>query len=349
MRHIFSQAELTIVAANGNDANTGLPGSYAGSRHILPIATILETIGFVAEDEEGRLRLEETVWGSHAWTYQEYEFSDRLLIFAHQRFYYECRSRTYDEAQLPRGLDGGSKTRKSLWSQPIWRFESHVEHYSNRKLTYSDDILNAFMAVMEDESAQSGTKFCWGLPTQDFSRTLLWRQQVNHNGKEVALCRHSYGCNVDFPSWIWAGWIGGVQYDLSDTLRPIEERVSFVIAWPWDAKYDLKAPRDPSTTGILHIRARLAVVELAAASPLQGTKYFEFDLGGYTMTHVQCILLGTVEKITAMDPWEVAGYTHLAIAVEPDIKGIYRRIGRLRMSKATWDASKPTKQVIELG
>ncbi|KAH7090415.1 heterokaryon incompatibility protein-domain-containing protein [Paraphoma chrysanthemicola] len=349
MQHIFSQAEFTIVAANGDDANAGLPVIFAWSRHILPASTVLETIRHVAKDNRGRLRLDKTVWGSRAWTYQEYEFSDRLLIFANQSFYYECRKGTFYRAPLKRVGDGSFKIRNSLWSQPIWRYESHVEDYSNRKLTYPDDILNAFMAIMEDESAQSGTKFCWGLPIQNFSRALLWRQQANHNRKDVPFCRRSYGCNMDFPSWTWAEWIGGVQYDLSDTLRPIEGRVRFVIAWPWEAKYDLQAPTDPFTTGILHIRAQIAVVELAAASPLQGTKYFEFDLGVYTMTHVQCILLGIVEKITAMDLWEVAGYTHLAIAVEQDTKGIYRRIGRLRIGKATWDASKPTEQVIELG
>ena len=47
--------------------------------------------------------------------------------------------------------------------------------------------------------------------------------------------------------------------------------------------------------------------------------------------------------------WAMAEHAHIVLAVERDTSGVYRRLGRLCISKALWEASDPVTQVIELG
>jgi hypothetical protein len=81
-------------------------------------------------------------------------------------------------------------------------------------LTYEEGILNAFTAILEDHTAQHGTKFCWGLPIQNFEEALMWVNGRYYSGTMPSLKRrlgHSEG-NHQFPSWSWAGWIGRVSF-----------------------------------------------------------------------------------------------------------------------------------------
>ncbi|KAF2036395.1 hypothetical protein EK21DRAFT_52918 [Setomelanomma holmii] len=283
-------------------------------------------------------------------TYQEYEFSDRMLIFAHQRLYHERQSGTYGEARSGSVSRRGFKSREVLYSQLILRYEAHVVHYSQRQLTYPDDVLNAFTAVMEDETAKAGTVFCWGLPIQSFLRALLWCQRHKLSTDVERFRRRSGSCQVSFPSWSWAGWIGGVRYDLSDKLRPVEDRVHFVIAWPWDTGYDIETPSNPFTTGTLSLRVQIAEVDLAGVAPDESHEYiFSFDLQEPPSMRVQCLLVGIVHETSALDPRDLTECTHIVLAVELDAEGIYRRTGRLRLEKSHWEASKPVTQIIKFG
>ncbi|KAF2263113.1 HET-domain-containing protein, partial [Lojkania enalia] len=88
MGRIFSAAEVTIIAASGRDADSGLPGLYPGIRHLEPITGSIESIRLA--EIEAPLALETTVWSTRGWTYQEYQLSTRTLIFTNQRVYYQC-------------------------------------------------------------------------------------------------------------------------------------------------------------------------------------------------------------------------------------------------------------------
>lgn len=188
MDRIYLSAELTIIAAGGDDANAGLQGLYPGSRNLELVTGTIETIA-VAKRDTVSCDLARTTWGKRAWTYQEYQFSDRSLIFTNQRVYYECRSGFARESTQAFLEPIGPKTRyidfepaesarqdyephihqykpwswrSKLKPGPTARYERHVEEYSPRQLTHHDDILNAFTAIMEDYTKEAGSKFCWG-------------------------------------------------------------------------------------------------------------------------------------------------------------------------------------------
>jgi hypothetical protein len=88
---VYKNAELTIVAAAGNNADYGLPG--AGSRQRLQQTQI--KVGkhhYVSTTMNPSHCLETSTYQSRGWTYQEFFFSRRRLVFSDQEVSFACRS-----------------------------------------------------------------------------------------------------------------------------------------------------------------------------------------------------------------------------------------------------------------
>ncbi|KAH8880426.1 HET-domain-containing protein, partial [Thozetella sp. PMI_491] len=88
MNNIYRHAQLTIVAADGSNADAGLRGLDPGSRHVQSVVGSVDNIFLTLEEPAPELA--RSVWSTRAWTYQEQQLSRRLLIFAHDRVYYQC-------------------------------------------------------------------------------------------------------------------------------------------------------------------------------------------------------------------------------------------------------------------
>jgi hypothetical protein len=183
MHRIYSCANLTVVAAHGDNSDAGIPGLYPESRNIHLLEEVVEGVSIYEKESPMTIEICETTWRKRAWTYQEHSFSDRCLVFANQRAYYEYRSGTRREfmpQDFPQEL-----TMKVSHHPPettgaaLDLLQHHLFYYEDRQLTFEYDILDAFSAVLNEIEEHCDTEFCWGLPINEFLRTLLW---TKHNG-----------------------------------------------------------------------------------------------------------------------------------------------------------------------
>ena len=319
MDRVYKAATLTIVAASGDDANAGLPGIYPGSRS-LPTGSIESTRLVSVIDP---VSLAANPWTNRGWTYQEYHFSTRCLVFTEQSVRYECPEGFWQESSpkmqapdppAPRAANINFDTA----DDPSFRcYAFHVPEYTRRNLTFEEDILNAFTAILQDISARFDTTFCWGLPTQSFFKGLLWCNAFCSDKTKSPLKRrtgHRKG-HAQFPSWSWAGWVGPVQY--STSFKCHAHKLLSDLVWPWDSEYHVDCEEDVFRSGILTIDVHFTTLNHLHLCRPNDVKYCRLDDGTqWTSGTKQCFSLGR----TAGEP---AGDEHVLMIVEQGSNGIF--------------------------
>ena len=240
MGTIYGAAILTIVAADGVDANAGLKGIRPGSRmvqqatgKVKPNLTLaLSTVS--PGDPSG------TIWASRGWTCQEQVLSKRLLVFTHGQVIWQCPSchlcedtaaihkvdppmllhQVFFESRVL--LQPPETTPTAIALDPLTRpraftkFAAIIHDYTKRNFTFQGDILQAFQGFGGILQQQFGSRFLAGLPEAYFDQALLWmpfHSQIRRTDAD-----HT------FPSWSWAGWIGQIRYD-----DPVDSSVEAVV------------------------------------------------------------------------------------------------------------------------
>jgi hypothetical protein len=221
---VYAQAAFTIVAA-GTDADAGLPGIRSNTRQIdqsvlqvgeKALVTVIDN-----SDYYGGVR--ESVWETRAWTMQEKIISKKLLIFTDLQVYWSCWKALWLEEVVLEDVpnltflhkpastgtgsygEGFSSLRNKLQSRSIYDlYETLVNGYMKRHLSFQSDILNAFSGLCEVLGAIGNETFHWGLPIHRFEEALCWR--LISGGKRNH-ARTNIG-SVPFPSWSWAAWHG---------------------------------------------------------------------------------------------------------------------------------------------
>ena len=149
-------------------------------------------------------------------SYQERVLSRRRLFFINGQILFQCRSAVYREdviledwqistsqdqvgTRFPRGLVADDEPH-NVYIATLWE-------YSDRKLSFDTDVVNAFTGILEilhrrmasnGNRVNTGSSSICGLPMSIFDWALLW-QPVNH------LKRRS---DTSWPSWSWCGWNG---------------------------------------------------------------------------------------------------------------------------------------------
>ncbi|CAH0047177.1 unnamed protein product [Clonostachys solani] len=254
---IYSRATLTIVAASGSNANSGLPGLDSGSRDLGPYHFKNRFPESVYEFSVARSRpsdlLGSSTWSTRGWTYQERLCSHRLLIFTEQQVLYLCGVSSWCEdtvletndprvnyeeqplygLNLPNDetLSFMREVEKAQSVTPFQEYVKMVNEYSKRDLTYPGDIIDAFAGGLARfqrncEAKNIQLNFIFGLPTTWFELSLLWRHvDGSHAERRSQKWRHPSGVEIAFPSWSWMGWIGGVD------IRAIEQVLRVEIDW----------------------------------------------------------------------------------------------------------------------
>ncbi|KAH8594260.1 heterokaryon incompatibility protein-domain-containing protein [Bisporella sp. PMI_857] len=199
MRYVYSNAIITIVAANGTHANSGLgvPG-----REIAPLA-MKENSNIWASFTQA---LSKTVWDTRGWTFQEKVLSRRLILFSHDGPFFLCGARAYSEhgfQQLQNNV-GGFLYRPGcfynmLSGTQLELYLATVQHYSARKLTVETDFENAMKGVLKAFGHSIDGRpnsFFQGIPTTFFDDLFCWK--VAEHIPKARRC--------GFPSWSWQGW-----------------------------------------------------------------------------------------------------------------------------------------------
>jgi len=207
---IYSCAYATIVAAEGIDANAGLPGVQKYSRGV-KISEYVEGVEFMAAQRHVIFSMEESLWNTRGWTFQEKLFSNRCIVFTNSQVFFCCNITLQREDNVLEDNShclGGLNLIGNFPPLPVHfdlnskfvlvafgRYQITVAEYPRRQFTKDEDILNAFMGVQNLFSPFLG-EFRWGLPSCCFEAALTWRSKDKFPIKK----------REGFPSWSWAGW-----------------------------------------------------------------------------------------------------------------------------------------------
>lgn len=216
MNLVYSNAQLTLVAAAGAMVDCGLPGVSSVHRTGQPQARVGNHV-LVSLMSDLRHTILNSWWNSRGWTLQEAIFSRRLLVFTQQQVYFECAATNLCESvDVIRDWSGwnifNSDQERRGWP---WIILERLEQYTKRELTYQHDILNAFYGVLDSyENSKYPVYHHWGVPilppvikgrngwpvsaprcpSDGFIAGLCWQQLAPGQRRS------------GFPSWSWAGW-----------------------------------------------------------------------------------------------------------------------------------------------
>ncbi|KAF2683543.1 hypothetical protein K458DRAFT_304475, partial [Lentithecium fluviatile CBS 122367] len=148
MTRIYSEADVTVIVAAGDDPTYGLPGVFTCSRRTqkqvrLSGITLIQVICNLHRT------IEKSTWSKRAWTYQEVALSKRKLIFADSQAAFPCETDSCEEtcARMPRRLPFSGTLCPSTNLQGT-NEASILDVYMSRLLTYDSDALNACSGIL---------------------------------------------------------------------------------------------------------------------------------------------------------------------------------------------------------
>lgn len=223
MASIYAGSYLTVIVAQGDNAEAGLRGipGVTGKPRDYHLAAYPAEL--VSESDPQRVRqvmehnsglLMQTSWFSRAWTFQEYIFSRRKLIFHNDTVNWECHCTSQHERwpltvdftcnrPLPR-TSGGFEA--SSWPD-LHRYARLVAIYNDRALTFPEDVFDAFSGVIITLSRCFPDGFVCGLPEMFFDAVLLWQPWMPMKRRIPSRS----DTKPRLPSWSWVGWQGSIQ------------------------------------------------------------------------------------------------------------------------------------------
>ncbi|KAF2801488.1 uncharacterized protein BDZ99DRAFT_553374 [Mytilinidion resinicola] len=237
----LSEPVFTIAVLSGQHGDQPIAGVHRGSRKpIVLIAELDRGLNFVS-----RALMLGSTYESRAWTFQEKLLSPRCLFITEKQAYFQCAATQYREDEdicdfpetrknrsllySPEGISLPSDPDRSivfssLYTQtsgltsmleamiPFDLYSSLVYHFTNRKLTETRDILNAFGGISKVLEVSFDSSFCYGLPSIYLDEALLWTPQLRLERRVAPSSLPAHDPILVFPSWSWAGWIGQVSY-----------------------------------------------------------------------------------------------------------------------------------------
>ncbi|KAF7535592.1 hypothetical protein G7054_g5208 [Neopestalotiopsis clavispora] len=257
MDHVYSRAALTIVAASGDGADAGLAGLVPGSRSLTQIvAQYSPELELVTLQPDCQVAVEETTWNTRGWTYQERLLSRRYLFFVNDTVYFQCCKAVWGEdyfaehvelqeiapmmdVRLSRSWQPPTMTRRTEYrlnlvapmespTQDHLRnvlFPAYcqlIAEYTSRNMSYPTDRLNGVGGILSVLNRNGQMDYLHGLPQALLEAAILWRPQRDLHRVPI----DSETGRALWPSWSWAGWIGGVEYDPEDDYNGLDQLAS---------------------------------------------------------------------------------------------------------------------------
>lgn len=235
MKLIYSSASLTIAAAAGAHADSGIPGvgvsrpttQYSEVVNGLRLATMFPSYSYLENSPTLR-------WNTRGWTFQEKLLSKRILLFTGCQTYFKCCESIWTEEihMETERLSKSSMARdaKFAWSpgrhasevpravKHQWQmllpdrlstkdewdylgsfldYASAVEEFTKRQLTDPEDVLFAISGVIDTIKSVT-EQFTLGLSESNILESLLWYPNPG--------CSQTYEATLNMPSWTWASW-----------------------------------------------------------------------------------------------------------------------------------------------
>ncbi|KAF2670837.1 HET-domain-containing protein [Microthyrium microscopicum] len=218
---VYSQAELTIVAANGMDADSGLPGVRPKTRRET-VASKIQGPYFLKRQMpvDKPSIFDQTTYSTRGWTFQELTLSKRVLLVTNNQLVFHCDTTRCSESQSGeeshRNGEVGAgiidlRNKKSSTRSNISILQSYfamVTEYCKKRLSYQADIENAFAGLASILQEWCGeTPVIHGMLSSLFGHSMMWFFDT-HQHLFSAYSLTERGKRRDgFPSWSWTGWI----------------------------------------------------------------------------------------------------------------------------------------------
>ena len=254
MDSVYQNAEVTIIAAAGDDPAYGLPGM--GSAMRIPQQLIQVSTGILRSTlPDGKFAIEESLWNTRGWTYQEAILSRRRLVFTKYQIYFQCNGMHCCESiDKPLGiLHVKNRQRMRAWNGdgPFnagglgtypWHVLDRIAEFSKGRLTYESDVLNAMTGILNAFRSMKRPVFHhFGVPslppvlnTQKIGVafgqlvSLITLPTNPDHGLATGLCwflEKPSQRRAGFPSWSWTGWTGQVS-------KPNHDRLQYYFGFP---------------------------------------------------------------------------------------------------------------------
>ncbi|KAM0543991.1 hypothetical protein ACHAPJ_012016 [Fusarium lateritium] len=220
---IYSKALFTIVAACGNDSDSGLAGLPGHPRDLFQRQVNVSTGGLyltpcAALSDDDTLGC--SAWSQRGWTFQERLLSRCALIFTASQVYWACEDATWDEESLLDlpgntasaarsgfGCNGPWESEYDKFSR--WSLRDYILHFNMRDFTFPADALRAFTGIIRRYEHLNKEKLHWGLRTIRFDQDLTWAYgSRRRKEKHSFVPEGSTVRSVPYPSWSWLGWTG---------------------------------------------------------------------------------------------------------------------------------------------
>jgi hypothetical protein len=231
MSSIYSNASITIVAADGEDAGYGLRGVKSCLPRVVPSTIVVpfSPHGSMAVSSPKIRPWGDKKYYSRGWTYQEYLLSSHLLIFVDNIVVWQCGDRSLKEGFETIRRDHEATGIET--SRPnMYLYARLVTEYNTRILRYDSDVLWAFTGILERLTPSFPGGFVQGLPEVCFDVAMLWQPRGE-------LCR-TLPDNLGYqqPSWSWVGWRGSLDLIFwklldKDARRAYPFHVSSLVRW----------------------------------------------------------------------------------------------------------------------
>lgn len=244
MNRIYQNADMTIIAAAGENSSYGLPGWGYSNRNPQRYFQIGD-VQYMEDKPCPWDIVDRSTWASRGWTLQEWILSRRKVVFTEREAWFCCRliepvkdgngleSRQFnpDHGTTP---DDESLIRPSHWidSNDPRKITSILSNYAKRSLTFPSDALNAVAGVLQAfQDLENPLLSHWGIPifprvgrpvwkTNNRLTSLECKRNTTSEGFLLGLCwqlgglhwKHTSPANIhisrrlNYPSWSWAGW-----------------------------------------------------------------------------------------------------------------------------------------------
>ncbi|KAK3396866.1 heterokaryon incompatibility protein-domain-containing protein [Sordaria brevicollis] len=268
MGKIYQYADLTVVAASGEDANAGLPGVESGTarEHKQKVVELSDGFRVMNRSIAWPDALLRTTWEERGWTYQERILSLRYMYFVDGTVHFQCQRATWSEdfaaespdlelsaadqvvqfSHIPSEVPPAVELRPNLKFQ-LKRYPELVGQYTCRNMTFITDRVNGIQGILNvirDHFFSEDVEFVHGMPTGKLLHPgLLWRPRLEP--KRIQMDEKTK--RPMWPSWSWAGWTIPVYYDYG---------ADFSLA-NHTGRYQADITLSPSDPYFLHLTARV--------------------------------------------------------------------------------------------
>lgn len=223
MDKIFQHAIITICVAAGHGSHSGIPGIGKTPKNVQQAREPYRDLLLTGMRPVASL-IQDSIWDSRAWTFQERLLSARCAIFTSAGIVWQCPTITWREDMASPldhklwSLDSVGSPLRTLMGNPLRSYSTCVKIYSSRKLTLLGDKLIAFSGLEMVLGHKLDSEFIFGLPSRYFDWALLWEPESSGKRIRLAAQRDPW---EDFPSWSWCGWNHQVDWRLSTVGGPL--------------------------------------------------------------------------------------------------------------------------------